>query len=458
MSVAVRAAVALTAALLSACAHYPVNPQLPKAEPAYGYRFGTTTPTGANDENFIIVTMSGGGTRAAALAYGVLQKLDATQIPSGSMLDAIDVVSSVSGGSFTSSYYALHGRDGFDEFKTDFLEYNIQGALFKAAANPLNWPKLLSPRYSRVDLAADLYDKLLFKGATYAQMPKEGRPYTILNATEMDIGSQFTFVQEQFDTICSDLNQVKVARAAAASSAFPGLLVPMTFRNYAGKCGYTPGTWYTTATHDFFTNPRRYKYRADLAALMQPDRPYLHLMDGGIADNIGARNALHAIASSDTLQMDDTKPVIGYSVQRLVNLRRVKRIAVIMVNAKTENELKLDKVEKTPGLVAVISNISNTPLANYSFDTTSLMKAELTQMRNDAKAAREAGMTDFPFTDTYTIEITFGAIPDPKTRAEFNAIGTNFSLSKEEVQKLIDMSGTLLDQNPEFQRLLKDLK
>jgi hypothetical protein len=86
------------------------------------------------------------------------------------------------------------------------------------------------------------------------------------------------------------------------------------------------------------------------------------------------------------------------------------------------------------------------------------MKAELKQMQTDARIAREAGVTDFPFTDDYTVEITFGGIPDPKTRAEYNAIGTNFSLSKAEIQKLIDIAAVLLDQNPDFQRLLRDLQ
>jgi NTE family protein len=452
-----RAALAATILLGAACAHYPVNPQLAKADPSYGYRFGTTNDPWREDENFIIVTMSGGGTRASALAYGVLLKLDSTKVRGGPLLDQIDVVSSVSGGSFTAAYYALHGRAGFPEFKSNFLEHDIQGDLFKAALNPVNWPKLLSRYYSRVDLAADLYDRQLFKDATYAQMPKSGRPFTILNATEMDLGAQFTFTQEQFDAICSDLSPVHVARAAAASSAFPGLLAPITLKSYPGQCGYEPGTWFRTGENDFLTNPRRYRFRGELESLMDPRRPYLHLMDGGIADNIGLRGPLHAIRSQDTLQMHDNRPVRGFSVQRLINLRKVKKVAVIIVNAKTENELKLDKSEATPNLINVISTAAGAPLSNYSFDTVELAREQLEEMADAATAARNAGLADFPDAKYYEIQVSFSALPKDQQQA-YNDIGTNFSLSAKQVQMLIDVASQLLDASPKFQELVRDLQ
>lgn len=452
-------AVLALAVLGAACAHYPVNPKLAQAEPGYGYRFATTNDGGTADDTFVVVTMSGGGTRAAALAQGVLEKLAASKIRGGTsdLLSTVDVVSSVSGGSFTAAYYALHGREGWPAFRNDFLYANIEGGLIKRAANPLNWPKLISPHYARIDLAADYYDEALFKGATYADMPKN-RPYTILNATEMDIGSQFNFVQEQFDTICSDLSQVRVARAAAASSAFPGLLTPITFHNYAGQCGYRPGTWVEMASHDFLTNPRRYHYRAQYLATQNPARPYLQMMDGGIADNIGLRNSAHALSSNDTLQMDDTRPYSGYSILRLVNARKIKRVAFIVVNAATQNQLKLDKSNRTPNVVSVISTASNTPMANYSFDTVSSMQYAIEAFNGAVDEAREAGMQDFPAAEYYIVQVTFAAIPDQETRDRFNRIGTNFALKKEDVDALIGIAGTLLDQSPDFQRLLADLR
>jgi hypothetical protein len=60
-----------------------------------------------------MVAFSGGGTRAASLAYGVLQELADTEMMTAegprSLLNEIDMISSVSGGSFTSAYYGLYG-------------------------------------------------------------------------------------------------------------------------------------------------------------------------------------------------------------------------------------------------------------------------------------------------------------------------------------------------------------
>ena len=56
----------------------------------------------------LFVAFSGGGTRAAAFSYGVLEKLrDTRYVVNGEeqrLLDQIDGIASVSGGSFTAAY------------------------------------------------------------------------------------------------------------------------------------------------------------------------------------------------------------------------------------------------------------------------------------------------------------------------------------------------------------------
>ena len=63
------------------------------------------------DDVSLILTFSGGGTRAASLSYGVLKELRKQNL-----LEEIDVISSVSGGSFTSAYYGLYGEQIFEDF------------------------------------------------------------------------------------------------------------------------------------------------------------------------------------------------------------------------------------------------------------------------------------------------------------------------------------------------------
>src|SRR5262249_44916623 len=157
----------------------------------------------ARDELFVCVALSGGGTRAAAFAYGVLQALADARIDHnglGSLLDEIDCLSGISGGAFAAAAYVQMGsKDFFARFKPQFLDQDVQGQLVASAANPVNLVRLLSPYFSRIDLAAELYARLLFGEATYATLDPTRRPFLLLNATNMANGSGFEFTQDEFD-------------------------------------------------------------------------------------------------------------------------------------------------------------------------------------------------------------------------------------------------------------------
>ena len=64
------------------------------------------------------------------------------------MLDEVDIISSVSGGSFTAAYFVLY-RDRIFEgsYERNFLKKNIQRALFYELLSPGNWLKLAGASY-----------------------------------------------------------------------------------------------------------------------------------------------------------------------------------------------------------------------------------------------------------------------------------------------------------------------
>ena len=92
-------------------------------------------------ENALMLAFSGGGTRAAALSYGVLKELRDTPVHTETgtrrLLDEVHTISSVSGGSFTSAYYGLHGDGIFDDYEEVFLRKNVEGSLIRRVLNPL---------------------------------------------------------------------------------------------------------------------------------------------------------------------------------------------------------------------------------------------------------------------------------------------------------------------------------
>ena len=226
--------------LQSGCAHYPLNESLKQYDPDSGYRGMHMGIPGNSEDVLLFLTFSGGGTRAAAFSYGVLEELRKTEVTIDGekrrMLDEVDGISGVSGGSFTAAYYGLFGDRIFEDFESLFLKKNIQGALARRTLlKPLNWIRLASTDFARSDLAAEYYDKHVFDGGTFGHLAARKGPMIFINATDMTLGTSLSFTQDLFDMICSDLSRFPVARACAASSAVPVVLSPITLRNFAGS-------------------------------------------------------------------------------------------------------------------------------------------------------------------------------------------------------------------------------
>ena len=72
------------------------------------------------------LALSGGGYRAAAYHIGSLRALHRLGI-----LDKVNVISSVSGGSITAAYYALH-KDNYEDFEEGFIKRLSKGVLWSS--------------------------------------------------------------------------------------------------------------------------------------------------------------------------------------------------------------------------------------------------------------------------------------------------------------------------------------
>jgi NTE family protein len=119
--------------LNTGCTHFPVNHFLKQIDRQTGYRMKFRGVPGNSEALLFYLTFSGGGTRAAAFAYGVLEELKEIMVmidgKERRLLDEVDVISAVSGGSFTAGYYGLFGEGLFQDFEQKFLKKDIQGAL-----------------------------------------------------------------------------------------------------------------------------------------------------------------------------------------------------------------------------------------------------------------------------------------------------------------------------------------
>jgi NTE family protein len=434
---------------LAGCASYrPANAPLENLDPTYGYRPVAAAEQRPIGDAMILLAFSGGGTRAAALAYGVLQELRDTPIGGAEprrLLDEVDSISSVSGGSFTAAYYGLFGDRIFQDFETRFLRRDIQGRILWELVRPLNWIRMASTFFDRTELAIRLYDREIFDRATFADLKEARGPFVQINATDLSQGNRFTFFQPQFDLLCSDLTPLQVARAVAASSAVPVLFNPITLRNYAGTCGLERPAWIERAFAERRKSPRRYREAAVFASYLEPKkRKYVHLVDGGISDNLGLRAPLDNVILSGGL--------FERMKQLGVTERYPRRLAVIVVNAEVHPESKFDLSAASPGLASIVNSVSGVQIYRYNFETLELMRESMNswvrELPPDAEGRR---------TEARLVEVSFDSLEDEAERKFFNDLPTSFSLSEEAVDRLIEVGRRLLRESEDYQELVTAL-
>jgi NTE family protein len=214
------------------------------------------------------LALSGGGFRAAAFHLGVFRQLTTL-----GLLDKIDVVSCVSGGSIAGGFLAAHWGtpDVLDRLATYLATRSV------AVSSVIGG--LVDPFHTRLEALAETYDRDLYHGRTLGDLDRAPRIY--FNATNLATGNLFFFVaggggpaeagEHELGVVATP--SFPVSRAVAASSAFPPVFPPLRL----------------------------------LAEVYPPAAgvEYVTLTDGGVYDNMGvnplfvAKNALDYMIVSD---------------------------------------------------------------------------------------------------------------------------------------------------------------
>jgi len=443
----------ISALLFSGCAHHAVNAPLRAVDVGSAYRFQNAAPQTNSDDLLLMLAFSGGGTRAATLSYSVLQELAKTEVgPNGNqhrLLDDVGLISSVSGGSFTAAYYALWGDRIFSDFEPLFLKKHVQTGLLLRTVAPWNQVRLASPNFSRSDLAAEYYDHLLFRGATFADLSNQsGRPFLSVNATDLGSGARFEFTQDEFDLIHSDVSRFSISRAVAASSAFPVWLTPIVLKNYSAEQPQVEPDWIQAIRNDPTASSRLRYMALQARSYVDGHRQFIHLLDGGLSDNLGLRGALdRAIAREQSTQI----PSVPWKLPG--------RVAIIVVDAHTDLDYGWDSKEHSLGLGALLGSVSGAAVSHYSFETIELFREAMGRLSRERSAAcLQTGYAQPAEISTYTIELHLNQLADESDRRFFNSVPTRLQLPAPTVDRLKHLAAVELRKNPEFQKLIDDLR
>lgn len=438
---------------LSACAQFQYQPvaTIDKVDRSQGYRFDAEAGKPQDDDMLVVLMFSGGGTRAAALGYGVLEELDKQKIYSGgqekSLLETVDLVYGVSGGSVLAAYFSLHGKETIPSFERRFLKQNFQRQVSKQVFSLANVPRLTSPEFGRGDLLQEQFESTLFKNATFGDLASRRKgPFAVITATDMSLGNRFEFTQEYFDMMCLNLSDLKIARAVAASSAVPLVFAPLTLNNNGGNCGYRLPEKISRAVVDNFSADKLQQTRLEMlgqgvaAYQNSKERPYIHLLDGGLTDNLGLRSLI------------DMFELYGDSLAKQIRANRARHIVIINVNAQNAPANNIDRSANVPGLRAVASAVIDIPIDRFSQETLRRFRVLADQWNEEAKKSGDGRRADM-----YFVSLNLRDLPESELRNSVLNIPTSFYLPANEVNDLKEAGRVLLSRSEEYRRLLKDL-
>lgn len=235
----------------------------------------TPPPPRDHDGYFVGLALSGGGSRSANFSAACMFELQRI-----GMLQRVDYISSVSGGSLTAAYYCLNHQGWNPEEVQRRLTHSFATDILLQTLLPWEMLALMFTDHDRSDLLANtLRDNLYTSGGkeqTFADLLPD-RPKLLINATDLQSGRRFVFCNQTFDELNSDLGKYPIAYAVAASSSVPVVLHQVTLRDFS-----------TT-----FDN-------------------YRHLVDGGVTDNLGISTLVetyHAhVAASARAGREDPYP------------------------------------------------------------------------------------------------------------------------------------------------------
>ena len=187
-------------------------------------------------------------------------------------------------------------------------------------------------------------------------------------ATDLSTGSRLTFSQNEFDLICSDLASFPISRAAAASSAVPLVTSPVTINNYGGTCGYEMPYWarqFEDPQNRLRPAGRAVQRIKEMKAFQDGgNRPYLHLVDGGLADNLGVRGILESLEELEASRV----------LRQSVRVSRIERMVVIVVNSLSVPKSDWDRSAKPPNDLQILLKATGTPIDRYSYEGVELLR------------------------------------------------------------------------------------
>jgi len=419
-------------------------------------------PRQALDEGDVIaLSFSGGGTRAAAFSFGVLEQLARTSASGGGrdLVDHIGMVSGVSGGAITASYFGLKGRAALADFREQFLTQDLMAEL-RTDLSLVNIGRALGGGANTDKALRRWLDARLYHGATFGDLIARGRPITLINATDIYSRTPFLFVPQTFLALCSDLESYPVAAGVAASAAVPGAFAPVVVEAFKDRCQTPLPPEVERAAHDATGSPLVHSYAQSLVRMRSGPVKYVKLLDGGLVDNYGLSGVTIALGLSG-LPTGPLKP------REAVNMRRLLFLVVDSGRGPSGDWAQTLEGPTGKDLVgAVVDAVidANTRSSYAAFEATMTnWRERLVRWRCGLKPAEVARLRGHAGAwNCRDLKFLIGRVSFDQFEADrakrLNAVPTSFTLPADSVDALREAGSDALRGNPAFQAFLREAR
>ncbi len=456
--VSVALVLALTAVLAGCASVYNLPGNVPLGTALADNNLGPEVPI-IDDDMLLALSFSGGGTRAAAFSFGVLTELDRSRAASNqtkSLLDRVDFVSGVSGGSVTAAYFGLKKRAALDDFRERFLLRNAEeglntrvslGNIGRAFGGGVNDSQFM-----------DWLDRNLYDGARFDSFSEERRPRVWINASDIYNRTPFVFGRTAFDALCSDIRPYRVAEAVAASAAVPLAFAPIVLETFPGGCDAQLPAWLERARRDPNAQPLLRAFAEANGRYRDGSMRFVKLLDGGLVDNFGLSGFTIGILAAQH----------PYEPMTERQAAKVRRIMFVVVDAGRGVSGDFAQQIEGPNGVELVSAAASTAIdasvrASYAAFTAIAndWSAKVRRWRCGLSAADRTRLGvgpnwrcgDLKF---YVDRVNFEQL-GPARAGILDAVPTRFSLPPEQVDLLIQGGADALRQNKSFQSFRRGL-
>jgi hypothetical protein len=271
----------------------------------------------------------------------------------------------------------------------------------------------------------------------------------------------FLFTHDTFAALCSDLDQVRIADAVAASAAFPVVFAPLDVAADGPDCGYVKPAWAQRALDDPRASLRLKAHAKALASYRDDNRlTTVRLLDGGLTDNIGVTGFSLERASADT-------PFGPLTPQQAVKL---KKLLFIVTDAGKEAAPEWGTRERGPNLPELIPALSNTTISSSvrkGFDALAMAvkewQQEIIRFRcglSQSEVRRLRGtMAEWNCRDVnITVELLSFRDLDPAMKQELNRVPTRLALPEEQVDLVIGAGREAVRRNPDIRKAVERIR